>query len=170
MSVKPSQNFNRATRKLLKQISEMNLPTTKFLYDYEMGDMLVRFRNLFLNEDLRHDVLSHQYELSRQLNENYSAGFCGIASYTWTQIFRMPDGAPIWRIVQGWYHIWLQNRFDNSVFDITYDQYNFDYPYDVGNPVDEKFKFKRALKFSEYLNIDLDKIVQQNILMSDKSK
>lgn len=142
--------------------------------------MVVRFRTAFRNTELRHAVLAHRYERERIAQGRFSAGFCGIASYTWTHLFRMPDGGEIWRVKH--YknnrtryglsdHVWMENKFDGSILDLAFDQSVdeegtfVEIPYDLGGYADEYFEFGRAYKFAEYLGLDIDfpSIVRENV-------
>ena len=110
--------------------------------------------------------LSQKYEKERVKQYRFSAGFCGIASYTWNHLFRMPDMSEIWRlkqfsknnIVPGLTnHVWLENKFDGSILDLSFDQSVdkngsfIEIPYHLGNYVNSNFEFQRAYKFAKHI-------------------
>lgn len=170
--------YNNATRMLAKQVRFMELPRG-FYARYNMPAMVYRFRSAFRNSIVRHDVLSPMFESERCKSGRFSAGFCGIASYTWSHLFRMPNGSEVWRlkVYDGNYyipgltdHVWLENQFDGSILDLTFDQSvdefgNFiEIPYFLGKYADADFEFARANKFAQHLGIDLKNIVFENTL------
>lgn len=176
--------YDAATEKLVQQVKSMRMPA-KFDARYDLAEMVRRFRETFKNEELRSLVLNPKYEESRLANANFSSGFCGIASYTWTHLFRMPDESPIWKLKQysdnnSVYglknHVWLENRFENSILDLTFDQSlngagtYVEIPYFLGKPIDENFFFNRAITFADYLGINLEDIVFVNILMNKQKQ
>lgn len=171
--------FNDATRRLMTRVSTMKIPP-EFKPLYNMSDVVYKFRSAFLIPELRHAVLAKKYESERISSGRFAAGFCGIASYTWSHLFRMPNGDEVWRIKH--YknnrtryglsdHVWMENKFDGSILDLAFDQSIdedgtfVEIPYDLGIDADEYFEFERAYKFAEYLNmnIDLPDIVRGNI-------
>lgn len=178
------KSYDAATEKLVKQVKSMQMPA-KFEACYDLAEMVRKFRETFKNPELRSLVLSPKYEESRLSHNNFSAGFCGIASYTWTHLFRMPDETPVWRLKQysdnnNVYglknHVWLENKFDDNVLDLTFDQSlnesgtYVEIPYFIGQTVSENFFFNRAIKFAEYLDINLEDIVLVNILKNKQKR
>lgn len=176
--------YDAATEKLIKQVKSMRLPA-KFDARYDLAEMVYRFRETFKNEELRSLVLSPKYEESRLANGNFSAGFCGIASYTWTHLFRMPDESPVWQLKQfsdnnSVYglknHVWLENKFDGNVLDLTFDQSlnsagtYVEIPYFLGKSVNENFFFNRAMVFADYLGVNLEDRVFVNMLKSKQKQ
>ena len=170
--------YNNATRMLAKQVRFMDLPY-KFRAQYNMPAMVYKFRAAFRNSAVRRDILNPLFESERLASGRFSAGFCGIASYTWSHLFRMPNGAEIWRlkVYEGNYyvpgltdHVWLENKFDGSILDLTFDQSVDEFgkfveiPYFLGEYADSDFEFARAYKFAEHLGIDLKSIVFENAL------
>lgn len=170
--------YNNATRMLAKQVRFMDLPY-KFRAQYNMPAMVYKFRAAFRNSAVRRDILNPLFESERLASGRFSAGFCGIASYTWSHLFRMPNGAEIWRlkVYEGNYyvpgltdHVWLENKFDGSILDLTFDQSIDAYgtyieiPYFLGNYVDSDFEFARAYRFATHMGIDLSDIVFENAL------
>lgn len=170
-------DYDAATQKLLKMVKTLQLPP-EFSPAYDMISMVKSFRVAFQNPCLRHCVLSQKYERRRVEQERFSAGFCGIASYTWNQLFRMDDGTEVWclkMITSGEYnignHVWLENVFTGQPLDLTFDQFidsNGKYveiPYSkIGHYASSDFAFRRAYKFANYLGIDLERIVFENSL------
>lgn len=174
--------YDAATEKLIKQVKNMYLPA-EFHTKYDLSEMVRRFRETFKNQKLRKNVLNPKYEKERIYNARFSAGFCGIASYTWNHIFRMPDRSEIWYLKQ--YsgnktiyglsdHVWLENKFDGSILDLAFDQSIdeegtfIEIPYFLGKYTDSNFNFKRAFLFAKQMNIDLEDIVFINRLMNQK--
>lgn len=173
-------DYDKATKKLVNQIKKIaDIPD--ICAGYDMVQMVQKFRSVFKNEALRKQVLASSYEEDRLKQKNYSAGFCGIASYTWNHLFRMPNGSVIWRLKKvssGEYdiignHVWLENRFTGEPLDLTFDQFidssgNYiELPYDkIGKYVSSDFEFYRAYRFAHYLGINLDNIVLENALRS----
>ena len=170
--------YNNATRMLAKQVRFMELPY-KFRAQYNMPAMVYKFRAAFRNSVVRQDALCSLFESERCKSGRFAAGFCGIASYTWSHLFRMPNGAEIWRlkVYRGNYyvpgltdHVWLENKFDGSILDLTFDQSVDEFgkfveiPYFLGEYADSDFEFARAYKFAEHLGIDLKSIVFENAL------
>lgn len=175
-------SYEQATEKLVKQVQNMSLPA-QFKTRYDLGEMVYKFRETFKNKDLRKEVLSQKYEEERFKNNKFSAGFCGIASYTWNHLFRMPDKSEIWRlkqfsnnrIVYGLSdHVWLENKFDGSILDLSFDQSLNDenefieIPYFLGDYSNSNFFFNRAFKFAKKMDIDLEDIVFINMLHNQK--
>ena len=89
--------YNNATRMLAKQVRFMDLPY-KFRAQYNMPAMVYKFRAAFRNSAVRRDILNPLFESERCKSGRFAAGFCGIASYTWSHLFRMPNGTEIWRL------------------------------------------------------------------------
>lgn len=123
-----------------------------------------------------------KYEKNRMQKGLFSAGFCGIASYTWNLLFRMPDKTEVWRLKQFSNnenigilksHVWLENVFDGSVLDLSFEQSIDDYgkyieiPYDIGTYVNSNFDFQRAYKFAKYIGINLEDTVFINSIFSN---
>lgn len=172
-------SYDAATQKLIEQVRTSYLPA-EFSTKYELGEMVARFRSAFKKTQLRRQVLNPSYEKERVAYERFSAGFCGIASYTWNHLFRMPNKSEIWLLKQ--YsnntgdglsdHVWLENKFDGSILDLSFDQsidreHNFiEIPYHLGHYVNSNFNFKRAFAFSKYIDVDLEDIVFINMLMN----
>lgn len=176
--------YEDATEKLVQQVQEMTLPVT-FSTKYDLTEMVIKFRETFKNPELRSMVLNPKYEQGRVRKERFSAGFCGIASYTWNQLFRMPDKSEIWRMKQ--YsnnkeiyglvnHVWLENVFDGTILDLTFDQSldiegNFvEIPYYLGNYINSNFDFQRAFKFAQKMGINLEDIVFINSMMNNQKR
>ena len=171
--------YDLATDKLKKQVKRYSA-IPEFSTKYDMIQAVQVFRTVFKNSDLRRQVLASSYEEDRLNKRLFSAGFCGIASYTWNHLFRMPDGSVIWRLKKvssGEYdignHVWLENRFTGEALDLTFDQFidsnggYIEIPYDkIGKYVSSDFEFLRAYKFAKYMGIDLSKIVFENALRS----
>ena len=97
--VKKKISYDAATQKLVKQVKESYLPAD-FSTKYDLGEMVIRFREAFKIPELRKKVLTQNNESERLKYERFSAGFCGIASYTWNHLFRMPDKSEIWLLKQ----------------------------------------------------------------------
>ena len=171
--------YDAATRVLEHQVDFMRTPP-EFKPLYNMSDTVRKFRSAFLIPDLRNAVLAKKYERERINAGRFSAGFCGIASYTWAHLFRMPNGDALWRIKH--YknnrtryglsdHVWMESKFDGSVLDLAFDQSVdesgtfVEIPYDLGVDADEYFEFGRAYKFAEYLGmkINFPNIVRENM-------
>lgn len=174
--------YDAATKKLIEQVEQLKLPA-EFKTKYDLTDMVRRFRETFKNPALRKVVLDVKYEQERINNKRFSAGFCGIASYTWNHLFRMPDKSEIWRLKyysnnKYFYglsdHVWLENKFDGSILDLSFDQsidengIFVEIPYYLGDYADSHFHFERANKFAQFMNIELDDIVFINSLMNQK--
>ncbi len=170
--------YDAATDLLAKRIQDFQ-QSLNFIPKYNMVDMVVKFRTAFKNPDLRKKVLLDKYETQRVEDDNFSAGFCGMASYAWAHIFRMPNGSPMWHIYK--YsnqtetyglknHVWLQSTIDNSILDLTFDQSQdsagryLEIPYHLGTRVSEHFAFKRGFVFGDFIDVDLRKIALQNAL------
>lgn len=176
------KTYENATEMLMQRVSAIKLPddaSNKF----NMCDTVKKFRDAFKLPQLRATVLVPRHEASRIAMANFSAGFCGIASYAWHHMFRLKSGAPIWQMY--YYsnigngrrlmnHVWLKNIYDGSILDLTFDQsidshgIFIEIPYELGKPIDGNFAFKRAIKFGEYINVDLQKIAFQNALRGHK--
>lgn len=175
-------SFDKATDYLINKVSAMKLPEG-FVPKYDMVETLRKIRKLFKNKKLRASVLNKKYEESRLKDGLYSAGFCGIASYIWSHLFRMPNGEPIWetyeyknnhKITGLVNHVWLVNRFTNDVLDLTFDQ-SVDsdgniipIPYELGVPVDADKPLARAYTFDKYLKMDLRDTVIRNKIKSEQ--
>lgn len=170
--------YDNATHDLMRRIESMQLPQG-FRPRYDMAQMAYSFRETFKTAALRQKVLSPRLNAQRIANANFSAGFCGIASYTWNHLFRMPNGAEIWRLRQAQFpishdikanHVWLENTIDGSILDLTFDQFvdaNGAYmilPYEIGTLVDSHFNFNRAYIFAQYLNPDIN--LQDTVFMN----
>lgn len=173
--------YDLATKKLVEQAKNLSLPA-EFSTKYDLVDTVKVFREAFKNPILRKQVLSQKYEKERVKQYRFSAGFCGIASYTWNHLFRMPDMSEIWRlkqfsknnIVTGLTnHVWLENKFDGSILDLSFDQSVdkngsfIEIPYHLGNYVNSNFEFQRAYKFAKHIGIDLEYTVFINRLFSN---
>ena len=180
--VKKKISYDAATQKLIKQVKESYLPAD-FSTKYDLGEMVIRFREAFKIPELRKKVLTQNNESERLKYEKFSAGFCGIASYTWNHLFRMPDKSEIWLLKQYTNntqiyglpnHVWLENKYDGSILDLSFDQsidkerYFVEIPYYLGDYVSSDFNFRRAFVFSKYINVDLEDIVFINMLMNQK--
>jgi len=171
--------YDKATKFLMRRVSKMRMPIDA-AHEFDMPQMVKRFRDAFELPGVRMALLSPQHEESRLATANFSAGFCGIASYAWHHMFRTTSGAPIWQMYQyhdigcgvGYLnrHVWLQNALDGQVFDLTFDQsvdsrgQFIKIPYELGTPVDGNFLFGRAFKFAKYIDVDLRDIVARNTL------
>lgn len=167
--------YEIATQRLIQQIQNLNLPA-EFHARYDMVQTVRDFRRAFSDPMVRDGILLQKYEQARMAQERYSAGFCGIASYTWNHLFRMPNGDEIWRLKQyrnsentGYNHVWLENVYDGEILDLTYDQFGDVgvFPYDKlgGKFVDSNFEFCRAYTFAERAGFgDLSQIVFENML------
>ena len=175
--------YDSATERLMKQVRSMALPAD-FETRYDLSEMVLRFREAFKDPIIREQVLSHKYEASRLKEERFSAGFCGIASYTWNHLFRMPDRSEIWRLKQysnnkNIYglvnHVWLENVFDGSILDLSFDQSIdsqgkiVEIPYSLGQYADSHFNFQRAFNFASHINVDLEEIVFINNLFNQRN-
>lgn len=179
MNRKVTTLYERATQKLEAQVRTMKLPPD-FVEHYDMVRTVHKIRAAFCNPKVRRGAVLQKYEQARVAQKRYSAGFCGIASYMWNQMFRMPDGAEIWRlkmIQRGEYnigdHVWLENRFTGDALDLTFDQFiascgdYVEIPYnEIGHYVSSDFEFERAYRFARHLGIDLESIVFENALRS----
>lgn len=160
--------YHRATDKLAARLRTMEMPP-EFSAKYNVTETLRNFRAVFLHPELRREVLLPQYEDERIASGNFSAGFCGVASYTWTHLFRMADGSELWQLQTSNIpvpHVWLKNKFTGEILDLTYDQFAAPYPYDIGRYAGSDFAFRRAYKFGRYLDIDVESIVIENALRS----
>lgn len=173
--------YDLATKKLVEQVKNLSLPV-KFSTKYDMADTVKVFREAFKQTELRKQVLSPKYENERIQQHRFSAGFCGIASYTWNHLFRMPDKSEIWRLKQFSKnsfipgltdHVWLENKFDGSILDLSFDQsvdengVFIEIPYGLGKYVNSNFEFQRAYKFANYIGLDLEDTVFINMLFSN---
>lgn len=173
-------NYDKGTEKLVSQIKNLALPPD-FIAEYDMSEMIYRFREAFKNPEIRNAVLNQVYEQDRLDGGRFSAGFCGIASYTWNQLFRMPDKTELWRLKMVSKethnlanHVWLENAFTGEMLDLTFDQFVDKngcytvYPYyRFGNFANSDFIFKRAIDFAKGIGIeDLDRIVLKNAMRS----
>ncbi len=170
--------YEKATRFLIWRLAKTKFPNDVDI-EFDMPGMVAKFRQAFRLPDLRATVLAPKYEVARCSAANFSAGFCGIASYAWHHMFRLKSGAPIWqmyyfsnvgdgrRLIN---HVWLQNIYDGSVLDLTFDQSVdsrgrfIEIPYELGRRIDGDFAFKRAFEFGKYIDIDLKRIVMRNAL------
>lgn len=169
--------YDVATKQLQHQVEKMTLPQG-FKPLHDMGKTVYRFRQAFQNPDIRIKTISQKYEQTRVAQGRYSAGFCGIASYTWNHLFRMPDGSEVWRMKMisndmGYKlnHVWLENVFTGEPLDLTFDQFIdahgrcLELPYsEIGEYVSSDFLFQRACVFAKHLGIQLDGIVVENAL------
>lgn len=176
------QRYDAATMELAARVRAMQ-KSMRFAHKYDMADMVVKFRTAFKMPALRARVLAPQYEEKRMQSANFASGFCGIASYSWAHICRMPDGQPMWHIYQYAnaqnvyglrYHVWLNSAIDGSVLDLTYDQSfapNGEFigiPYHLGTRIDDIFPYQRAFVFGKYIGVDLRKLVLQNALRNER--
>ncbi len=171
--------YEKATEKLVQQVNKLKMPP-EFKPMYDMEQVVRTFRVAFRNPVIRRKTLLNKYEDARIASERYSAGFCGIASYTWNHLFRMSDGSEVWHlkmISDGEYdignHVWLENAFTGEPLDLTFDQFvdqngNFvKLPYSaIGRFVNSDFEFVRAYKFARFLGLNLGDIVFENALRS----
>lgn len=168
--------YNAATELLANQVQSqwLNLPND-FNSKYDMVEMVCDFRAAFCNKNLRRWTVNQKYENARIARGAFSAGFCGIASYTWNHLFRMPDGGEIWRLKlvnhKKFNHVWLENKFTGQPLDLTFDQFIDDdgqyikIPYDkCGTFTDSNFDFERAYVFARGLGINLKRIAFINAL------
>ena len=170
--------YNRATKMLERQVRFTNMPDG-FRARHNMVKTVRLLRTAFIHPLVRQDTLLPMLEPERVAQGRFSAGFCGVASYTWSHLFRMPDGTEIWRLksYSGNHefngltdHVWLENKFDGSILDLTFDQSIDAYgtyieiPYFLGNYVDSDFEFARAYRFATHMGIDLSDIVFENAL------
>lgn len=102
--------------------------------------------------------------------------------YTKYEKNRIPDKTEVWRLKQFSNnenigilksHVWLENVFDGSVLDLSFDQSIDDYgkyiefPYDIGTYVNSNFDFQRAYKFAKYIGINLEDTVFINSIFSN---
>lgn len=166
MPMNKTISYDNATQKLTRQVMEMRVPDG-FSSEYDMGDVLLRFRAAFRIPKLRHAVLNPMYESKRFESANFAAGFCGIASYSWSHIFRMPNGKRIWHMYQSndpCPHVWLKNISTGQILDLTFDQFDFQYPYENGILMYDNVRFDRAIKFGKYIGIDIEEIIFINAL------
>lgn len=173
--------YDNATQDLVKQVKNLKMPTG-FKSQYDMGEYVIKFREMFKNPAVRKLLLNRAQERQRLSNGLFSAGFCGISSYTWMQMFRMPDNSAIWRLKQ--YdndkknpvlsddHMWLENVYDGSVLDLTFDQFidkNNNYvqvPYNAGKNIDtntyNNLYIGPIKAFAYYVGINLSDCILKN--------
>lgn len=185
----PNEHFNytdkiaayeNATKLLARRVSEMTAPTG-FRPIYNMTDMVFTFRAAFKSPALRGQLLAPQYESERISNARFSAGFCGIASYAWNHMFRMPDGGEIWQLKHTFglqyvngipNHVWLENVYSGKILDLTFDQFVdekgaiMEFPYELGKRTSANIVFRRGFAFGKHIGIDLERIVILNALYS----
>ncbi len=185
----PNEHFNyadkiaayeNATKLLARRASEMTVPAG-FRPRYNMADMVFTFRAAFKSPALRGQLLAPQYESERISNARFGAGFCGVASYAWNHMFRMPDGDEIWHIKQTFglqsaigipNHVWLENVHSGEILDLTFDQFVdrtgaiLEFPYELGEPASANIAFRRGYAFGKHIGIDLERIVILNALYS----
>ncbi|MBN1324688.1 MAG: hypothetical protein JW974_00495 [Alphaproteobacteria bacterium] len=161
--------YDAATEKLVDKVRNMKMPDG-FSACYDMEQIVYLIREGFKDKKIREQLLLHKYEEERFKNCRFSAGFCGISSYIWNHLFRAPDGSEIWRLKQisnnemGGLkdHVWVENVYDFSKLDFTFDQsmneygQYFEIPYELGKYADSNFKFQRAYKFAEFIGINLN--------------
>lgn len=167
--------YENATRLLVQRAQSATMPDG-FKSKYDTGKMVMQFRAAFKSPELRSKVLASKYEAQRIQSARFSAGFCGVASYTWGHLFRMPDGQPIWNARQVVdldgvpNHVWLENVYDGQVLDLTFDQFVdgrgtiIEYPYDLGQPASLDITFRRGFVFGNYIGVDLEMIALINRL------
>ena len=182
LAVARAAAYENATAELMKRVAEMKLPVDPDI-KYDMPQMVQKFRTAFKKTQLRARVLSPRGEEMRVATSNFSAGFCGISSYTWHHLFRTKSGAPIWQLYnysrasaspQLMNHVWLKNVYDGTILDLTFDQSvdsrgNFiEIPYEWGQPLDGDFEFNRAMEFGKHIDVDLPSIVARNALRNVK--
>lgn len=180
--IKQHMSFDEATEYLAQKVSTMALPPA-FVPKYDMVATLRKMRELFKNPAVRASVLNKNYEEARLARGLYSSGFCGIAAYIWSHLFRMPNGELIWevheykenrRVAGPVHHVWLVNRFNGDILDLTFDQsVNQDgdlipIPYHLGKVINVEKPFQRAYNFDKYLGMDLRDVVIRNKIKSEK--
>ncbi len=174
--------YENATSLLAQRVSEIKMPAG-FRAEYNMTDMVYRFRNALKNPDVRKSLLLSKYEAERLRNARFSAGFCGITSYAWNHIFRMPDGREIWQMKQTSGlgksiglpdHVWLEQITSGEVLDLTFDQFIdksgtvMDFPYELGTPVSANIVFNRGYIFGRHIGIDIEGISIINALREQR--
>lgn len=172
--------YENATRELARRVGEIATPD-EFKPKYDMVDMVYKFRAAFKSPDLRKSVLSSKYESQRVQNAQFSAGFCGMASYAWNHIFRMPDGDEVWKLKQVFNlykthgipnHVWLESVVDGQVLDLTFDQFTdshgaiIKFPYEMGVAASADFEFQRGYLFGNAIDVNLREIAFVNALKS----
>lgn len=183
-TAKRAAAYENATRQLAHLVGQIKMPAG-FESKYNAVNMVYKFRTAFQLPELRHSVLAGKYEHQRIQNAQFSAGFCGVASYAWNHMFRMPNGVEIWKLKQTFNlydiygipnHVWMENVAGGQILDLTFDQFvdadgkNIEFPYEMGVPASADISFPRGYEFGRYLGIDLEKLVLINALKSIRRK
>lgn len=178
------KRYNDATDKLIAQVESVGLPYG-FRKTYNMTSMMYMFRLAFCEPLIRNAILAPVYERERIESGRYSAGFCSVASYTWSQLFRWSNGEEFWRLkaysgnrsVLGLTdHVWLENAVDGQILDITFDQSIdgrgniLEIPYHLGQTVGSNFEYPRANTFAALMGIDLQHVFIDNMFRRALSK
>ena len=119
-----------------------------------ISDLLVSFKN----ETIKRDVLDDEWYVVNKQNNVDSAGFCFYASEV---IYRLTGGKDNWiikRISEEDFregpHYYLMSKIDNSILDITSDQYTkfgIEIPYEKGKGRGLQRVSIKARKLANYI-------------------
>ena len=129
-------NFEKGTRTLVRVLDTMNLPKLQRL---QAKNFVLLFRDSFKLESVKRATFKCDVGNAYQSFPYDSYGFCRASSFSFIAMMNNPDWQlmyinDIWTYGP---HYYIMHRPSKTVFDLTYDQYEFDgvsIPYHLGRP------------------------------------
>jgi len=160
------QLFESATKKLIGQLDTMGLDK---LSRMQAKNFVLLFRDSFKSDAVK------QATFSRTIGDDYKKfpydayGFCKAASCAFVGLMNAPKEWQLMYINEIWAygpHYYVQHIKSGQVFDLTYDQYEYDrftVPYYMGQPV----KINReaqdtVVRFLHSIGMDFMQFVKTN--------
>ena len=166
MNKRSNQNFDNATRKLVAQLDTMGLDKTARM---RAKNLVLLFRDSFKSADVKKATFSQTIGTDYTLFPYDSYGFCKAASCSFVSLMGAPKEWRLMYIGDLWTygpHYYVQHIKSGQVFDLTYDQYEYDgvaVPYQMGSPVKmDKEAQNTSVRFLHALGVDFMQAIQSN--------
>ena len=148
--------YDLATQKLLQQAAAVDSVVKKYVdVQYSLYDITYVLRKLYANPAFRNKFVG-----TAQFNGfvPWTKGFCALSSIC---IYELYGGIDVWEpsaIKLGkWEYapvVYLQNRFTDTPFDTTGDQFApLVVPYNIGEPINKRMKDMKTPNKAEFVRL-----------------
>ena len=158
--------YEQATKNIMAQLKMLNLSPDKYK---RATDLVLKFRKAFTQDEVKKATFITPEDKTWNLGYD-SAGFCRVASISFAVAMDFHE----WQLMgideKSWYggmgHHWLKHVPTGKVFDLTYDQYEFDglkVPYYMGQPIKINREAQNtSIRFLHSLGLDFMDFVKYN--------
>ncbi len=115
-----NKKYDKITQKLILQSMDFNV---QMKYEFSLPETVFILREAFKEKQIREKVLGRD-----EHPDNYSRGFCLVASYYIMQTSLNPDDWSMNQLNPQLNHWYLKEKSTNQILDITFDQF-YETPY-----------------------------------------